>query len=58
MSFLLFPGIPGGLELLVILLIFVLLLVVPAALVAGAYLYGKRRGRDESGDGEGPARVE
>jgi hypothetical protein len=58
MSLLLFPGIPGGPELFVILVIFPLLLIVPAALVAGAYLYGKRRGHEESGDGEGGERVE
>jgi len=47
---LLFPGIPGGIELLVIVLMMAILLVVPFALVVGAYLFGKRRGRAESSE--------
>lgn len=41
---LLFPGIPGGVELLVILLVMMFLLVVPGVLILGAYFVGKRRG--------------
>ena len=48
MVLLLFPGIPGGVELLVILLMMGLFFVVPLALVVVAYLYGKRRGEAES----------
>ena len=55
---LLFPGIPGGLELLIVLLMMGMLLVVPLALVIGAYLFGKRRGRTEMADDEAAERVE
>lgn len=48
MAILLFPGLPGGVELLVILLMMSMFLVVPLALVIGAYLFGKRRGRREA----------
>lgn len=41
---LLFPGIPGGVELLVILLVMMFLLVVPGVLLVG-YLVWQRRGR-------------
>ncbi|MDS0281242.1 hypothetical protein [Haloarcula onubensis] len=47
---LLFPGLPGGVELLVILLLMATLLVVP--LVAAGYLLWKRRGRADSDDGQ------
>jgi len=50
----LFPGIPGGPELLVILLMMIgLFFIVPLAFVVGAYLLGKRRSRTES-DGDDP----
>jgi len=54
----LFPGLPGGPELLVILLMMAMFLVVPLALVIGAYLFGKRRGRAEMADDEAAERVE
>lgn len=54
----LFPGIPGGLELLVVLLMMAIFLLVPLVLVIGAYLFGKRRGQAESADDEGPERVD
>jgi hypothetical protein len=53
MVLLLFPGVPGGIELLIILIMMGLFLVVPLALIVAAYLFGKRRGRaemSESGD--------
>jgi hypothetical protein len=53
MALLLFPGVPGGIELLIILIMMGLFLVVPLALIVAAYLFGKRRGRaemSESGD--------
>ena len=46
---LLFPGVPGGVELLVLFLVMALFLIVPVALIGVAYLLGKRRG------GAGPA---
>jgi hypothetical protein len=53
---LLFPGIPGGTELVILLVLMSGLLVVPLALVVGAYLFGKRRGRAESAtDGDAEA---
>jgi len=50
----LFPGgLPGGTELVVILLIAVMGMVPVLALVAGVYLFGKSRGKAEAGeDGE------
>lgn len=53
MALLLFPGVPGGIELLIVLIMMGLFLVVPLALIVAAYLFGKRRGRaemSESGD--------
>jgi len=50
MALLLFPGIPGGVELVVLFLLLIVSLAVPAVLVVGAYLFGKRRGRDQSTD--------
>ena len=45
---LLFPGLPGGPELLVVVLILGLFLIpLPFLLAAGAYVVGKRRGRRE-----------
>lgn len=55
---LLFPGIPGGVELLVILIMMAMFGVVPLVLIAAAYLFGKRRGRAETTDGDGTKRVE
>ncbi|MBX0321753.1 hypothetical protein EGH21_01785 [Halomicroarcula sp. F13] len=55
---LLFPGLPGGVELVVLLLMMVPFLGLPLALVVGAYLFGKRRGRAEVTDGDGTERVE
>jgi hypothetical protein len=54
---LLFPGIPGGPELLVLALMSVFL-VVPVVLIAGAYMLGKRHGRAESTDEATDERVE
>lgn len=54
---LLFPGVPGGPELLVILLLSGFLLV-PLAVIYVAYLFGKRRGRAESGDDDPTEPVE
>lgn len=54
----LFPGMPGGPELLVILLMMAMFPVVPLALVIGAYLFGKRRGRLETADDGGTECVE
>ena len=46
---LLFPGLPGGPELLVVVLILGLFLIpLPFLLAAGAYVVGKRRGRREA----------
>ena len=53
MLLLLFPGIPGGVELLVILLMMGLFFVVPLALVVVAYLYGKRRGKSDGDETTG-----
>ncbi|MFU1782187.1 hypothetical protein ACM16X_12455 [Haloarcula japonica] len=53
MVLLLFPGMPGVIELVILLIIMGLFLVVPLALIVAAYLFGKRRGRaevSESGD--------
>ena len=50
MALLLFPGMPGGIELLIVLIMMGLFLVVPLALVVAAYLYGKRRGRAETSE--------
>ena len=50
MALLLFPGMPGSAELLVILVMMGLFLVVPIVLIAAAYLFGKRRGRAEASD--------
>jgi hypothetical protein len=48
MLVLLFPGMPGGPELLVVVLILGLFLIpLPFVLAAGAYVLGKRRGRRE-----------
>ncbi|MGB9932753.1 hypothetical protein [Haloarcula amylolytica] len=47
MALLLFPGMPGAVELLVILVMMGLFLVVPLALIVAAYLFGKRRGKAE-----------
>ncbi|MBV0923527.1 hypothetical protein KTS45_04875 [Halomicroarcula limicola] len=55
---LLFPGVPGGIELLVIFVMMAVFLVVPLGLVVVAYLFGKRRGRAETTDGDGTKRVE
>ncbi|MBX0346853.1 MULTISPECIES: hypothetical protein [Haloarcula] len=55
---LLFPGMPGTTELIIILLLMVPFLIVPLGLVAAAYLFGKRRGRSEVADGDGTERVE
>ncbi|WP_135302300.1 hypothetical protein [Haloarcula amylovorans] len=55
---LLFPGIPGGVELLVILIMMAMFGVVPLVLITAAYLFGKRRGRAETTDGDGTKRVE
>ncbi|MFC6862216.1 hypothetical protein ACFQGE_01930 [Halomicroarcula sp. GCM10025817] len=53
---LLFPGLPGGPELLIVVLILGLFLIpLPLLLAAGAYVVGKRRGREEAtrdGDAE------
>jgi hypothetical protein len=46
---LLFPGVPGGPELLIVVLILGLFLIpLPLLLAAGAYVVGKRRGRREA----------
>lgn len=46
---LLFPGLPGGPELLVVVLLLGLFLIpLPLLLAAGAYVVGKRRGRREA----------
>ena len=50
MALLLFPGMPGGIELLIVLIMMGLFLVVPLALVVAAYLYGNRRGRAEASE--------
>ncbi|MCJ0618351.1 hypothetical protein ACNO8S_04400 [Haloarcula sp. KBTZ06] len=53
MALLLFPGMPGTTEMVVMLVTMGMFLVVPLALVVAAYLFGKRRGRaevSESGD--------
>jgi len=53
MALLLFPGMPGAIELFILLIMMGLFLVVPLALIVAAYLFGKRRGRaevSESGD--------
>ncbi|WP_195156674.1 hypothetical protein [Haloarcula sp. CBA1127] len=50
MALLLFPGMPGSVELLVILVMMGLFLVVPLGLIVVAYLFGKRRGRAEVSD--------
>lgn len=50
---LLFPGVPGGVELLVILVMLSLFLLVPVALIGVGYLLGKRRGGAETADDEG-----
>jgi hypothetical protein len=48
---LLFPGLPGGPELLVVVLILGLFLIpLPLLLAAGAYVVGKRRGRREAAE--------
>ncbi|GGM29338.1 hypothetical protein [Haloarcula argentinensis] len=47
---LLFPGMPGVVELVVLLIMMGLFLVVPLALIVAAYLFGKRRGRAEASD--------
>ncbi|WP_276271240.1 hypothetical protein [Haloarcula litorea] len=57
-SLLLFPGLPGGPELLLVLIMMAMFAVVPLALVVAAYLFGKRRGRDEATDGTDRERVE
>ena len=54
---LLFPGIPGGPELLVIALMS-MFLVVPIVLIGGAYMLGKRHGHRESTDDATGERVE
>ncbi|WP_336338072.1 hypothetical protein [Haloarcula brevis] len=46
----LFPGMPGAVELIVLLVMMGVFLVVPLALVVAAYLFGKRRGRAEAGE--------
>ncbi|MEF8829898.1 MAG: hypothetical protein V5A15_03065 [Haloarcula sp.] len=48
----LFPGVPGGIELLVILIMMGVFLVVPLALIVAAYLFGKRRGRAETSESD------
>ncbi|MFC7020049.1 MULTISPECIES: hypothetical protein [Haloarcula] len=46
---LLFPGLPGGPELLIVVLLLGLFLVpLPLLLAAGGYVVGKRRGRREA----------
>ncbi|QIO22316.1 hypothetical protein [Haloarcula sp. JP-L23] len=55
---LLFPGMPGTTELVVILVLMALFFIVPLGLVAVAYLFGKRRGRAEVADSDGTERVE
>ncbi|EMA07638.1 MULTISPECIES: hypothetical protein [Haloarcula] len=47
---LLFPGMPGAVELVILLIMMGLFLVVPLALIVAAYLFGKRRGKAEMGD--------
>ncbi|MBX0293690.1 hypothetical protein EGH23_02190 [Halomicroarcula sp. F27] len=56
--FLLFPGAPGGIEPLVIFVTMAIFLVVPLGRLVAAYLFGKRRGRAETTDGDGAKRVE
>ncbi|WP_324756670.1 hypothetical protein [Haloarcula montana] len=51
---LLFPGIPGGIELLVVLLMMAFLVVVPGVLLLAVYLVGKRRGRSEASEAGDP----
>jgi hypothetical protein len=46
----LFPGMPGAVELFILLVMMGLFLVVPLALVVAAYLFGKRRGRAEASE--------
>lgn len=46
----LFPGMPGTVELIVLLVLMGAFLVVPLALVVAAYFFGKRRGRAEATD--------
>jgi len=55
---LLFPGMPGGPELLVVFLMMALFLIAPLALVIGAYLFGKRRARAESADDDAAENIE
>jgi hypothetical protein len=50
MTPLLFPGMPGTTELVIMLIMMGLFLVVPLALIVGAYLFGKRRGRAEAAE--------
>ncbi|MDS0222601.1 hypothetical protein NDI54_14745 [Haloarcula sp. S1AR25-5A] len=50
MVLLLFPGMPGAVELVILLIMMGLFLVVPLALIVAAYLFGKRRGRAEVTD--------
>ncbi len=50
MALLLFPGMPGAIELVILLVMMGLFLVVPLALIVAAYLFGKRRGRAEVSD--------
>lgn len=45
---LLFPGMPGSTELLVILVMMGLVFVAPFGLIVAAYKVGKRRGRTEA----------
>ena len=47
---LLFPGVPGGVELLVLFVVMSLFLIVPVALIGVAYLFGK--GGAETADEE------
>jgi hypothetical protein len=51
MALLLFPGMPGTTEMFVMLVTMGMFLVVPLALIVAAYLFGKRRGKAEAGDG-------
>ena len=50
MALLLFPGMPGAIELVILLVMMGLFLIVPLALIVAAYLFGKRRGRAETSE--------
>ncbi|MDQ2071621.1 hypothetical protein ACODNH_15215 [Haloarcula sp. NS06] len=47
---LLFPGMPGAVELVILLIMMGIFLIIPIALIVAAYLFGKRRGRAEASD--------